>query len=260
MEERLQKILARAGIGSRRQCDEYITEGRVKVNGVTATIGSKADPEKDRITFDGRKLDQPEPLQYIALYKPRNVISTVSSPDPRPTVIDLIPSGTRLFPVGRLDIESEGLILLTNDGELANRITHPRYGCEKEYRVLVPRVPDEKQLKAWQSGVVLEDGYRTAPAKVKVESESTRGIWLRIIMHEGRKRQIREVGERLGLPVLRLIRIRIGSLHIAKMKAKEWRYLAEDEVKDLRAAASPDNKNKRLKSRPPVRTPGRPKR
>jgi 23S rRNA pseudouridine2605 synthase len=136
--------------------------------------------------------------------------------------------------VGRLDIESEGLILLTNDGDLANRITHPRYGCEKEYRVLVAIQPDEKQLKAWRHGVVLEDGFRTAPIKVRIDTDSDRGTWLRVIMQEGRKRQIREVGAQIGLPVLRIIRTRIGSLHLGNLKPRQWRELTPGEVPTLK--------------------------
>lgn len=249
MEERLQKILARAGIGSRRTCEQYILEGRVRVNGKTATIGMKADPARDRIAFDGRPVRDAEPLVYMALNKPRNVISAASSPDPRPTVVDLVPYEGRLFPVGRLDIESEGLILLTNDGELANRLTHPRYGCEKEYRVRVSRQPDERQLAAWRRGVVLEDGHRTAPAKVRVESQSAHGIWLRVIMKEGRKRQIREVGELLGLPVNRLQRVRIGTLKLNNLKPRQWRELTPAEIRSLKKVGEGKQAGRRRKKR-----------
>ncbi len=233
--ERLQKILARAGIGSRRECEQYIIKGRVTVNKKTAVIGMKADPHKDHITMDGKRIQPPEAFVYIALNKPRNVISAVKSPDPRPTVRDLIPISERVYPVGRLDIESEGLILLTNDGELANQLTHPRYGCEKVYRVLVGPEPDEKQLRAWRLGVVLEDGRRTAPAKVRFENQTDRGTWLRVTMHEGRKRQIREVGAMLGLPVFRIIRTQIGSLHLGKLKTRQWRELTGSEIAALKA-------------------------
>ena len=234
MEERLQKILARAGIGSRRDCDSLIEQGRVTVNGRVALPGTKADPHKDTILLDGRRIAAPEPLKYIAFYKPRGVISAVESPDPRPTVLDLVPSETRLFPVGRLDTESEGLILLTNDGELANRLTHPKFGHEKEYRVLVARRPDEDQLATWRRGVVLEDGHQTLPAEVRVESTYGKGAWLRVILREGRKRQIREMGDRVGLPVVRIIRIRIGTLQLGKLKPREWRNLTSEEVKTLK--------------------------
>jgi len=233
-EERLQKILARAGLGSRRACEELITAGRVTVNGEFAVLGMKADPERDLIEVDGRPIQSTQPLIYIALYKPRGVISAAKSPDRRPTVRDLVPVPGQIYPVGRLDVDSEGLILMTNDGELANKLTHPRYGHEKEYRVLVARQPDEEQLETWRRGVVLEDGYRTQPAEVRVEAPSGKGTWLRVIMREGRKRQIREVGTRLGLPVVKIIRTRIGSLRLGGLKPREWRHLTPEEVEGLK--------------------------
>jgi len=236
MEDRLQKILARAGIGSRRDCDALIEQGRVTVNGQVAVPGTKADPRKDTILMDGWRIAAPEPLKYIAFNKPRGVISAVESPDPRPTVLDLVPSETRLFPVGRLDTESEGLILLTNDGDLANRITHPRYGIEKEYRALVAGRPDDRQLETWRRGVVLEDGHRTLPAKVRFEEQYGDNTWLRIIMHEGRKRQIREIGEQIGLPVLRLVRVRIGPLQLGNLKPRQHRDLSAGEIIALKKA------------------------
>jgi 23S rRNA pseudouridine2605 synthase len=155
-------------------------------------------------------LAKSEALVYIALYKPRNVLSAAEGQDDRRTVRDLIPIEGHLYPVGRLDFDSEGLILMTNDGELTNKLTHPRYGHEKEYRVLVARRPDEKQLGAWRRGVVLTDGDKTAPADVNFLSTSGKGAWIRVIMGEGKKRQIREVGKLLGLPVVKIIRLRIG--------------------------------------------------
>jgi 23S rRNA pseudouridine2605 synthase len=234
MEERIQKILARAGYGSRRACEVMIDAGRVTVNGKIAVLGSKADAERDRIQVDGQLVTAQPAFIYIALHKPRGVLSTVEAPDPRPTVRDLVDVPGRIYPVGRLDVDSEGLVLLTNDGELANRLTHPRYGHEKEYRVLVARHPDEQQLDVWRKGVVLDDGYRTSPAKVRVESLAGKGTWLRVILHEGRKRQIREVGSRLGLPVVKIIRIRIGTLYLGTLKPREWRYLSPAEVTALK--------------------------
>ncbi len=242
--ERIQKIMSRSGLGSRRACEKIIADGRVTVNGRRAELGMKADAVRDRITVDGKPIRAPEPLRYIALHKPRGVISAVSSPDPRPTVRELVPVEGHLYPVGRLDIESEGLILLTNDGELANRLTHPRYGAEKEYRVLLGRAPDEKQLEAWRHGVVLEDGYRTRPARVRIESVSPRGgAWLRVTMKEGRKRQIRELGETIGLPVVRIQRTRIGTLHLGRLKPRQWRELSRQEVTALKGG-------RRIKSKP----------
>lgn len=234
MKERLQKILAHAGFGSRRACEDMILSGRVTVNGQVAHIGSKADIQIDQIKLDGKLVRLPESYLYIALNKPRGFLSTVSAPDPRPTVLDLVPQKTNLYPVGRLDVDSEGLILLTNDGELANILTHPRYGHEKEYRVLVARNPDEKQLNAWRHGVVLPDGYRTAPVKVEVESHSGKGSWLRVIMKEGRKRQIRETCGQIGLPIVSIIRVRISSLRLGNLKPSEWRYLTPAEVRGLK--------------------------
>jgi 23S rRNA pseudouridine2605 synthase len=234
MEERLQKILARAGYGSRRSCEELIATGRVAVNGQLAVLGTKADPARDKITVDGKPLSSSEELIYVMIYKPRGVVSTVSAPDPRPAVRDLIPIPGTLYPVGRLDVDSEGLLLLTNDGELANRLTHPRYEHEKEYRVLVARYPDQKQLEAWRRGVVLEDGFRTRPAEVFVVEKFGKGAWLRVVLKEGHKRQIRETGKVLGLPVVRIIRVRMGSLRLGSLKPRQWRYLTPEEVKALK--------------------------
>lgn len=257
MEERLQKILAHAGHGSRRACEDYITAKRVRVNGKIAELGQKANPEKDKITLDGTEVVVPKRRIYIALNKPRGVISTVTSPDPRPTVRDLIPIVGRIYPVGRLDIESEGLILMTDDGDLANKLTHPRYGHEKVYKVLVASRPDQKQLAAWRRGIVLEDGYRTAPTKVFVESNKGKGTWLRVIMKEGRKRQIRETGSLLGLPVVKIIRVQMGGVELGRLKPKEWRYLTETEVNMLKGKGngSKSTGKKKLGRRSPAKNP-----
>lgn len=234
MEERLQKILAQAGLGSRRSCEEIIAAGRVRVNGQVALLGTKADPQRDDIIVDGKPIKVDQSMVYIALYKPRGVLSTVTAPDPRPTVRDLVSVPGKLYPVGRLDVDSEGLVLLTNDGELANKITHPRFGHEKEYQVLIARRPDNDQLQTWRRGVVLEDGHRTAPAEVNFVRTHGKGAWLRIVMREGRKRQIREVGGRLGLPVVRIIRTRIGTLLLGNLKPREWRHLTQREINDIK--------------------------
>ena len=240
MEERLQKILAQAGYGSRRSCEQYIEAGRVRVNGQVAKLGQKADVAKDKITLDGKPVATNVEYVYVALHKPRNVLSTVTAEpgDNRKTVSDLVDLPDRIYPVGRLDFDSEGLILMTNDGDLANKLTHPRYGHEKEYRVLLARRPDDKQLQAWARGVVLEDGHRTAPAQVRFESTSGKGAWIRVIMTEGRKRQIREIGFLLGLPVVRIVRIRIGTLRLDNLKPRQWRYLTTQEVTELRKLVS----------------------
>lgn len=240
MEERLQKILAQAGHGSRRSCEQLIIAGRVRVNGQVAKLGQKADVANDKITLDGKPVAANVEYVYVALHKPRNVLSTVTAEpgDNRKTVRDLVDVPERLFPVGRLDFDSEGLILMTNDGDLANKLTHPRYGHEKEYKVLLARRPDDKQLQAWARGVVLEDGHRTAPAQVRFESTSGKGAWIRVIMGEGRKRQIREIGFLLGLPVVRILRIRIGTLRLDKLKPRQWRYLTAQEVAEIRKLVS----------------------
>jgi len=209
MSERLQKILAQAGYGSRRACEDFITAGRVRVNGKLAELGQKADPTVDKITVDGKAISAAESMIYVALYKPRNVLSAVEKEpgDDRKTVRDLIELPGHIFPVGRLDYESEGLILMTNDGDLTNRLTHPRYGHQKEYRVL------------------LDIRYETGQGK---------GAWVRVIMGEGRKRQIRETCKQLGLPIVRILRIRIGALRIGTLKPRQWRFLSQDEINELK--------------------------
>jgi 23S rRNA pseudouridine2605 synthase len=251
MAERLQKLLAQAGYGSRRACEEFIAAGRVRVNGQVAVLGQKADPSVDKVTLDGKPLPAPEKLTYIALYKPRNVISSVDDEVGRKTVRDLIPEAGHLYPVGRLDWDSEGLILMTNDGDLTNRLTHPRYGHQKEYRVLVARHPETEQIETWRRGVVLEEGYKTAPADVFIESSAGKGAWLRVTMGEGRKRQIREIGKVLGLPVVRIVRIRIGSLRLGTLKPGEWRYLTANEIADLKGGKSARGKDSNPAPKPP---------
>lgn len=236
MLERLQKILAQAGYGSRRACEDFITAGRVRVNGQIAILGQKADPAIDKITVDGKPIVAAETLTYIALYKPRMVLSAVESErgDDRQTVRDLVEIPQHVYPVGRLDFESEGLVLMTNDGDLTNKLTHPKFGHEKEYRVLLARRPDQAQLETWRRGVILEDGYKTAPVDVRLEGAQGKGAWLRVIMKEGRKRQIRETCKQLGLPVVRILRIRIGSLRLGNLKPRQWRYLTTQEVNELK--------------------------
>jgi len=232
--ERLQKILARAGYGSRRSAEELITAGRVMVNGKRAELGSKADPQADKILVDGHRIKLPDEFVYYAVYKPRGVLSTTSGPDPRPKVTDLVPSGQQLHLVGRLDLESEGLMLLTDDGALTQHISHPRYEQEKEYRVLVARKPDQEQLAAWRRGVVLADGTRSAAASVHIVGAKGKGAWLKVIMHEGKKREIREITRVLALPVVQLIRVRIASLLLGAMKPGQARQLTPAEVSALK--------------------------
>ena len=234
MEERLQKILAHAGYGSRRSCEELLEKGAVRVNGVVAKLGDKADPQKDEIRLNGRVIKVKEELQYILFHKPRGVLSTTKGERGYRSVVDFVPNSVRLYPVGRLDLNSEGLILLTNDGELTNILTHPKFEHEKEYRVLLASHPSRKQLKTWSEGIPLGDNISSLPADVKYESSKGKGAWIRVIMHEGRKRQIREIGQKLGLPVVQLIRIRMHTIELGNLPKGKWRKLTPGELKDLK--------------------------
>jgi len=236
-EDRVQKILSRAGYGSRRGCEKFIEEGRVTVNGQLITLGAKADPKKDEICLDGISIGKAEKKVYIALNKPKNMLSLDAPDDPRPSVFDLVSDQRHLYPVGRLDFDSSGLVLLTNDGELANRLTHPRYEHEKTYEVRVTRRPDDEQLEIWRRGVVLEDGYRTLPAVVEVKSYTKSGAWLNITLREGKNRQIRRTGARIGLPVRQIKRISIGPVELGKLQPGHFRYLKEEEIEALRKYA-----------------------
>jgi 23S rRNA pseudouridine2605 synthase len=248
MEQRLQKVMAQAGIGSRRACEDIIRHGRVEVDGRIATLGQKVDPARQRIVVDGQPLNNPEPLVYIAINKPRGVLAVSQDDRGRRTVRDLIPLPGHLFPVGRLDATSEGLVLLTNDGELTNRLTHPRHEHAKEYKVSVAGHPSERTLEKWRQGVFL-DGKRTAPAKVSVIRRQRDNTWLRVVLREGRKRQIRRVASLLGHPVLRLIRERIGPLKLERLEPGGWRHLSRGEVAALRRATGTGSRRKRTKPR-----------
>src|SRR5512139_1385493 len=237
-EERVQKLLAQAGYGSRRACEEYLTEHRVTVNGQIVELGAKADPDRDVIKLDGKRIALAAHKIYVALNKPIGIVTTNVDEFERKTVRDLIPIEGHLYPVGRLDADSEGLVLLTNDGDLANALTHPRYEHEKEYRVLVEGEPSASTLKAWRHGVLLE-GQMTAPAKVEVTGGDRGLTWVRVIMHEGRKRQIREVAGMLGHPVKYLQRVRIGPIRLTTLKVGEWRHLSTSEVKLLQGLIEP---------------------
>jgi 23S rRNA pseudouridine2605 synthase len=233
MKIRLQKILAKAGYGSRRSCEELIRNGIVQINGSIAELGMSADPQVDEILVNGKKLLPPEPLTYLILHKPIGVLSTVSSPDSRATVRSIINNEGRLFPVGRLDVNSEGLVLMTNDGKLTNHLTHPRYEHEKEYRVLVDGHPSKQQLNGWRKGLILEDGTLTRPANVWIEHKDANRTWLGVILKEGKKRQIRRMAEVSGLKIQRLIRIRIANLKLGELLPGEWRELNKQELDDL---------------------------
>jgi 23S rRNA pseudouridine2605 synthase len=233
-QERLQKILSKAGYGSRRKCETIITGGRVVVNNSAAQIGMKADPQRDNICVDGLPIQFQQDFNYILLYKPRGVISSIKPQDDRPFARDLVPIPGFLYPVGRLDYDSEGLMLLTNDGDLTLRLTHPRYEHEKEYHVLISKYPKEEDLRAWRQGIVLFDGYKTMPVSVSFVKEEGTGVWLSVTLKEGHKRQIREMGKATNLPVSRIIRTRIGNLKIGDLKPGQWRRLSTGEISSLR--------------------------
>lgn len=253
---RLQKIMAAAGLGSRRSCEALIAEGRVKLNGRIAHLGDQADPLEDSIEVNGERLHwQPPKYRYIALNKPRGVLCDRRSLSGVPTVFDLVLKSEGLFLAGRLDKDSEGLVLLSNDGELVYRLTHPRFEHEKEYSVLVARRPDEEQLQIWRRGVVLADGSRTAPAQVALMDVTKEGAWLDVILHEGKKREIREIGRTIGLPVLRIVRTRIANITTRALAPGEWRNLSEQELHELKAAVERESRPplRRRKQRAPVR-------
>jgi 23S rRNA pseudouridine2605 synthase len=223
--ERLQKTLARLGFGSRRVCENLIAAGRVTVNGEVAVLGRRIDLDHDRVEVDGSPVGVRPGLVYYLLHKPAGVVTTAADTHGRPTVTSLVPEEPRVFPVGRLDMDTEGLLLLTNDGDLAQRLTHPSFGVEKEYLAHVEGVPSTSAIARLRKGVELDDGV-TAPAKVATLDDSL----LRIAIHEGRNRQVRRMCEAVGHPVRRLVRTRIGPLTDAKLKAGEWRELTVKEV------------------------------
>ena len=234
MEQRLQKILASAGLGSRRACEQLIRQSRVRVNGQIAKLGQKADLARDAITVDGRPVRLAPGHTYVVVNKPAGVLSVSKDDRGRRTVRDLVGLPGHLFSVGRLDLWSEGLVLLTDDGDLANLLMHPRYEHAKEYTVTIEGLPAEETLERWRRGVFL-DGRRTAPADVSVVRQERRRTRLRVVMREGRKRQIRRVARMLGHPVHQLIRVRIGPVHLEDLRPGKWRHLTKREVEQLRA-------------------------
>ena len=231
--ERLQKVLARAGIGSRRRCEELIEDGLVTINGDVAVLGNRADVDVDHIEVDGVAIAVRPDLVYYLLHKPTGVVTTAADTHGRATVTSLVPDDPRVFPVGRLDQDTEGMLLLTNDGDLAHRLSHPRFGVEKEYLAEVEGEPTRGSLRALRDGVELDDGV-TAPAKVSAVAPNQ----LRITIHEGRNRQVRRMCEAIGHPVVRLVRTRIGPIADRKLKPGEWRALTIDEVRALERATS----------------------
>ena len=231
--ERLQKVLALRGWGSRRVCEELIAAGRVRVNDEVATLGRRVDVETDRVEVDGVPIGVRPDIVYYLLNKPIGVITTASDPQGRPTVVSLVPDEPRVFSVGRLDADTEGLLLLTNDGELANRIAHPSSGVEKEYLASVVGNVPASALRRLRDGVEIDDGM-TAPARA---SQISPGV-LRITIHEGRNRQVRRMCEAVGFPVTRLVRVRIGPLRDTALAPGKWRELTADEVRELAEAVA----------------------
>jgi 23S rRNA pseudouridine2605 synthase len=237
--ERLQKYLAACGVASRRVAEQLIVSGRVSVNGATVTeLGTRIEAGRDRVELDGRPVVADTGRVYIAVNKPTGTVSTTRDPQGRPTVLDLVPRLGRVYPVGRLDADSEGLMLLTNDGELANRLMHPRYGCTKEYWAQVRERPTDEALEQLRAGVELDDGP-AAPAQVELlpPRPDRVGHWLKIVLREGRKRQIRRMLAALGCKVLQLRRVRIGSLELGSLPPGRSRPLGRSEVAALRASA-----------------------
>ncbi len=233
MKERLQKLISAAGLCSRRQAEGWITAGRVTVNGRVAVLGERADPGVDRVEIDGKPLKAPERHYYILLNKPAGYVTTLSDPEGRPVVTDLLREiPARLYPVGRLDYNTEGLLLLTNDGALAHHLAHPRHEVEKTYLVRLRGHLSDEDRSRLQNGVVLEDGP-TAPARVARVRLSGQHTWLEITIHEGRNRQVRRMCEAIGYPVSRLKRIRLAFLDLGRLGAGEYRHLSKEEVNRL---------------------------
>jgi pseudouridine synthase len=237
---RVQKIIAETGLASRREAEEWIREGRVRVNGQVVALGERADPDRDSIRVDGKRIHPRAGAKaYVLLNKPKGYVTTVDDPEGRNTVLDLLPPAVRgrVKPVGRLDVQTEGLLLLTNDGELARQVTHPSTGCPKEYRVKVSGVPVEAKLERLRRGIPL-DGRPTRPARIERISTTARGgegnSWFRVVLQEGRTRQIRRMFETIGHPVSKLKRVAIGPIRDDRLPIGAWRSLSSAEVERLR--------------------------
>ena len=238
MEQRLQKLIAAAGLASRRHAEELIAAGRVTVNGKVVTeLGSKADPDKDHIKVNGKLINpqlQSREKVYVLLNKPKGYLSSVSDPEGRPLVTELLPPGLgKLYPVGRLDFNTEGLLLLTNDGDFTNFVTAARNNVEKVYEVKVKGVPTESGIGRLRRGITLEDGTRTAPAKIKKLGETQTNAWYEVLLHQGRNQQVRRMFELIGHSVLKLRRTRIGFLRDEDLKPGHFRLLSPVEVTRL---------------------------
>ena len=233
MEIRLQKWLSMAGACSRRKAEELIAKGRVRVNGTVVTeLGAKANPERDLVELDGKELEIQQDKTYIMLHKPEGVVTTVTDPFGRPTVMDLVPGDIRLYPVGRLDFDTTGLLLMTNDGEWAQKLTHPKNEVAKTYIALVKGIPTGESLRKLAKGVDVE-GKKTAPATVKLLERKDKNTKLMITIHEGRNRQVRKMCEAVGHRAISLKRVSIGKLELGDLPKGKWRKLTAKEVRSL---------------------------
>jgi 23S rRNA pseudouridine2605 synthase len=235
--ERVQKVLARAGYGSRRAAEDLIRAGRVAVDGRVATLGDRVDPEVGLVTVDGVPVSTAPNLVYYLLHKPTGVVTTAQDPEGRPTVVELVPADPRVFPVGRLDYDTSGLLILTNDGTLAQLLTHPRHGVDKTYLAEVVGDPTRAAIRRLRDGLPLDDGP-TAPARVRVVGTRGDATAIELTLHEGRNRQVRRMCDEIGHPVRRLIRTRVGPVRDDRLRSGEWRTLTVEEVRALYESAS----------------------
>ncbi len=236
MEERLQKYLANCGVDSRRKCEQHILDGKVQVNGKVVTeLGFKINPEKDEITFDGKKVEKPENKVYILLNKPIGYVTTIKEQFGRDKVTDLIHIKERVLPVGRLDMYTSGAIILTNDGDFIFKVTHPKNEITKTYTVTLKGKVDKEEIEKLKNGVTLDDGFKTSPAKVKkiMEDNENNKTRLEIIIHEGKNREVRRMCEVIGKKVLALHRSKIGNITLEGLAIGKWRYLTEKEVNEI---------------------------
>jgi len=249
MEQRLQKLIAAAGIASRRHAEELITSGRVTVNGkIVDALGARADPETDHIKVNGRLINpqlKPRDKVYVLLNKPKGYLSSLADPKGRPLVTDLVPQALgRLHPVGRLDFNTEGLLLLTNDGDFTNYVTSARNNISKVYRVKLKGIPSENAIKRLRSGIRLDDGHRTAPAEIRHLEKTKTNAWFEVTLHQGRNQQVRRMFDAIGHSVLKLSRICIGPIDDSKLKTGEWRLLKPGEVRKFYRAVTSAGKAK----------------
>ena len=233
-EERLQKYIARCGIASRRKAEEIILQGNVKVNGIIVKeLGSKINPEKDVVTVYDKKIHEKEEHIYIKLYKPEGYITTVKDQFNRKTVLDLVNIKERIYPIGRLDYDTSGLLLLTDDGDLANKLMHPKYRIFKTYEADIKGSISEDSINILKNGILI-DGYKTAPAKVKLINRSQKNTSVQISIHEGKNRQVRKMFEKIGHRVIKLKRISFGNINLGGLMEGQWIYLTDDEIKYLK--------------------------